>query len=124
MIIYDYKTGAVPTRPQVAHFDKQLPLEAAIAELGGFAGLPATPVSGLGYIGLGSTKSRILDVTETLATETLNGLRDLIRAYQNPKRGYTARARMERRTDISDFDHLSRRGEWDDSDPVHDGGAK
>ncbi len=124
LIIYDYKTGAVPTGPQVEHFDKQLPLEAAIAERGGFRGLPATDVSELGYIGLGSAKSRNLGMPEGLAGATLEGLKTLIRAYQNPDLGYTARARMERRTDISDYDHLSRLGEWDDSDPTAVTGAK
>ena len=31
-VIYDYKSGTPPSRPQILSFDKQLPLEAAMAE--------------------------------------------------------------------------------------------
>jgi len=119
LIIYDYKTGAVPSKAQIEHFDKQLPLEATMAERGAFEGLDPLPVSGLEYIGLGSGgKIQAVDISDDLVAEAWEGLRKLIRAYQTPSTGYTARARMEKRTDPSDYDHLSRRGEWEDSDPA------
>ncbi len=120
--IYDYKSGRFPTEREVRAFDKQLPLEAAIAESGGFQDLPAAAVIGLHYIGLSDTKSNGVGRTQSVAVEpglTLtmwNELRQLILAYQQPEKGYPARARMQKSDIESAYDHLSRRGEWEDSD--------
>ena len=52
LMIYDYKTGAPPTKQQIDHFDKQLLLVAAMAERGGLRAAwaargasPASPIS-------------------------------------------------------------------------------
>lgn len=120
LVIYDYKSGKVPTPAQVELFDKQLPLEAAMAEAGGFDQVPAEPAVALKYVGLGSTPEVVdIPIDGNLVAETLAGLRRLLRAYGQRETGYGARARMELRTDRSDYDHLSRRGEWDDSDPTN-----
>ncbi len=117
LIIYDYKSGSLPSKGQIEHFDKQLPLEGAMAERGGFAELEPRSVSGLEYIGLGSGgKTLSVTLSDDLINETWEGLRRLIRAFEWQNTGYTARARMEKRQDKSDYDHLSRLGEWDDSD--------
>lgn len=117
LIIYDYKTGAVPSKYQIIHFDKQLPLEGKMAEAGAFRDLEPAAVSALEYIGLGgSPKVHEIDISDDIINESWDGLRNLIRAYQSHDTGYTARARMEKRTDPSDYDHLSRRGEWEDRD--------
>ncbi|HRO15017.1 MAG TPA: PD-(D/E)XK nuclease family protein, partial [Paracoccus sp. (in: a-proteobacteria)] len=50
-VIYDYKSGVVPTEAQIAKFDKQLPLEAVMARRGAFG--PPMEVAGLCYIRLG-----------------------------------------------------------------------
>jgi len=117
LIIYDYKTGSVPSKLQVELFDKQLLLEAAMAEAGAFEGIDPAPVSSVAYIGISAPdKDRTIAIDDDRIARTWDGLRRLIAAYQSDQLGYTARARMERRTDPSDYDHLSRRGEWDDSD--------
>lgn len=117
LIVYDYKTGAIPTSKQVEHFDKQLPLQGKMIEEGAFADIDPGPLSGLEYIGLGNDlKILSLKLDDDLVNETWEGLRKLIRAYQQHETGYIARARMETRTSPSDYDHLSRRGEWDDTD--------
>ncbi len=117
LVIYDYKTGTLPTKGQIEHFDKQLPLEAAMAERGGFDGFDPADIAGLEYIGLGSAnKVFAVDISDDQINDAWEGLRNLIRAYQKPDMGYTARARMEKRSDQSDYDHLSRFGEWEDSD--------
>jgi ATP-dependent helicase/nuclease subunit B len=119
LVIYDYKTGAVPSKGQIEHFDKQLPLEGAIAQRGGFKGLEPADIAGLEYIGLGGGGAiTALEIDDGQIDAAWEGLRDLIRAYQRPGTGYTARARMEKRNDVSDYDHLSRLGEWQDSDPA------
>jgi len=116
VVIYDYKSGSVPSDAQVREFDKQLPLEGAIAQAGGFAELPPLTVSGLEYIGLGSgAKTSSVKMDDDLINQTWEELGKLIAAYRNGKVGYTARARMELHTDVSDYDHLSRFGEWEDS---------
>ncbi len=117
LIIYDYKSGTIPTKAQIKEFDKQLPLEAAIAESGGFQDVPAGPVSGLEYVGLGGdAKIQAVEMSEDLIEETWAGLARLIAAYRSGKTGYGSRTRIERRSDTGDYDHLARFGEWEDSD--------
>ena len=118
-VIYDYKTGTVPSKAQVVLFDKQLPLEGAIAQIGGFEGIPALDVAGLEYIGLGSGgKVQAQDLEDDLINETWAGLGRLLSAYRAGKVGYTSRARIEKLTDAGDYDHLARLGEWEDTDPA------
>ena len=50
LVIIDYKTGTVPSEHQVVTGRRpQLPLEALIAEAGGFKGIPAEEVAALAY---------------------------------------------------------------------------
>ena len=117
--IYDYKTGQPPTQKQIVRFDKQLPLEAAMAQMGGFDGLDKSVVQMIMYISLGrDTKTTVVDLSDDLVNKSWDGFRRLIRAYQSQSTGYTARSRMEKASDPSDYDHLSRRGEWADTDPA------
>ncbi len=121
-MIYDYKSGKPPSKGVIENFDKQLQLEAAIAEVGGFDDVKAAPVIGLEYIGLGASanetagKIQPIEMQDDLATKTWEELRALIAAYQHPEQGYSARARMQKDQDVSDYDYLSRRGEWEDSE--------
>ena len=119
--IYDYKSGAIPTKKQVKAYDKQLLLEALIAESGGFADLGPVPVAGVAYIGLGSddgTTALDLGDPDLDLAATAARFRDLIRAYDDPARGYTSRRAMERAGHAGDYDHLARFGEWDDGTPA------
>ena len=43
----------------------------------------------------------------------------LIDAYRDPDMGYTARNKMHKDAFGSDYDQLSRFGEWDASDTAH-----
>lgn len=117
--IYDYKSGKPPTERQVAHFDKQLPLEAAMVELGGFSRLDAAPVAGISYIQLGGEgRTEPRDFGPGQARETWQGFITLIGHYLRGERGFTARLAMERSDHASDYDHLSRHGEWDTTEPA------
>ncbi|MCP1167594.1 double-strand break repair protein AddB [Limimaricola litoreus] len=112
--IYDYKTGAPPTKSQQKTFEKQLLLEAAMAERGGFDKAGAGRVAGASYIGLagkGTTVDAPLD--EIPPAQVWAQLRELIARWQEPERGYSARMAMMSDKDRSDYDHLSRFGEWD-----------
>jgi ATP-dependent helicase/nuclease subunit B len=116
LAIYDYKTGTVPTLKQQAHFDKQLLLEAVIAEAGGFWQIDGAPVTQAAYIGLGSTpKFMPIQLEQSLIQETKSGLGDLIAKYQLRIQGYTSRRAVERNKFEGDYDHLARHGEWDDT---------
>jgi ATP-dependent helicase/nuclease subunit B len=113
--IYDYKSGGLPTDKQVRAFHLQLPLEAAMAEAGGFVGVPPGPVSHLELIGLGGGARRTIDPAGTEAV--VGKLARLLSHYLEPEAGFTARLRPQRIVFESDYDHLSRRGEWADGDP-------
>jgi double-strand break repair protein AddB len=118
--IHDYKTGSPPSANQQKHFDRQLPLLAAMAEAGAFGGLGPVRVGRVGYIGLGTDQvidERAFDPTE--AQETLAGLARLLSAYGERSRGYLSRRAVEReqgREGARDYDHLARYGEWEASE--------
>jgi RecB family exonuclease len=115
-IVYDYKTGSPPTRPQLTHFDKQLLLEAVMIEAGAFENLPAGVVSEVAHIGLGASPKFdpvSLDIGEVqkIRAEFL----ELISQYQRLDQGYTSRRAMAKMRFDGDYDHLARFGEWDET---------
>lgn len=118
--IYDYKSGKPPTDKQIAHFDKQLPLEAAMAAKGAFDALGPVEPAGIAFIQLGGegrTEPRSFDAA--FAQETWDGFVTLIGKYLRAERGFTARLAMEQSVHGSDYDHLSRLGEWSVTEPAH-----
>jgi inactivated superfamily I helicase/RecB family exonuclease len=116
--IYDYKSGTPPTPKQIQHFAKQLVLEGAIAEAGGFTDLPPGPAITLAYLGLtgakGGGETRDIDDPEAAVAEGWTRLAELIAAHDAPGQGYLARQRPAFIRYESDYDHLSRFGEWGD----------
>ena len=119
--LYDYKTGAIPSDPQIQAFAKQLPLEAAIAQAGGYEGLGAVAVVEMAHVSLGGGKGAgaakpVKDDPAALAAEAWAGLLRLMAAYARPDTGYPARARPKHIAYASDYDHLARYGEWEDGD--------
>lgn len=121
LVVLDYKTGTPPTGPQLENgFAPQLPLEALIAEAGGFEGVPAGEVAGLVYVGLGSkagfatvapNDKTIPDLRAFLA-KTRADFGGLIARYADPKTPYLSRPRMQYLKDEGDYDHLARVAEW------------
>jgi RecB family exonuclease len=116
LLIYDYKTGMPPNEKQQKHFDKQLLLEAVIADMGGFDDIDASPVSTVSYIGLTPQKEVTTDLTGADIVTVKNELLGLISAYNDRAQGYTSRRAMHMQRFAGDYDHLARFGEWDDSD--------
>lgn len=115
--IYDYKSGGLPSKKQAETFAVQLPLEGAIAHAGGFKDIAKGKVSHLELIGLGAGGKELpLDFSDEQIDEIWGRLQDLIQAFSSNTMGYTAHMRPEKIQYTSDFDHLSRFGEWQDGD--------
>lgn len=117
VMIYDYKSGTPPSEKQMARFDKQLILEAAMARRGGFDALGPAEVAGLRYIQLGGeglTHDRAYSAESE--AEAWHGFQRLIAAYLTGGTGFTAMNAPERTSYAGDYDHLARFGEWSLSD--------
>ena len=116
LLIYDYKTGRAPTEKEQKHFDKQLLIEAALAEIGGFTELDPARVSYAAFLSLGSG---FKEVPAPLADEppvrVWAELCDLVASYLAPAQGFTSRRLLQKDSDAGDYDHLARFGEWDRS---------
>jgi RecB family exonuclease len=117
VLIYDYKTGAVPTGPQQEKFDKQLLLEAAMVEKGAFTELGAKPVKTAAFIGVNPAMKVVeAPLKKQPVDQVWAELETLFANWQDLERGYTARLALFLKSDFSPYDHLSRYGEWDTSE--------
>lgn len=127
LVLIDYKTGKPPNKPEIAAgYAPQLPLEAAIANGGGFAQVPDHPVSQLLFWQLkggdiGGIETSAGDDAQDLAQAALEGLRGLVAAFDDPNTPYEARPYALMAPKYSDFGHLARIAEWASSD---DSGAE
>ncbi|KJZ19432.1 PD-(D/E)XK nuclease family protein [Loktanella sp. S4079] len=116
-LIYDYKTGVVPSEKQQENFDKQLLLEAAMVERGAFSDIGQKPVQAATFIGVNTTmKNSNAPLEKNPPSQVWAELETLFANWQQLDRGYTARIALFSKTDFSPYDHLSRFGEWDTSD--------
>ncbi len=116
VIIYDYKTGVVPTGPQQEKFDKQLLVEAAMVEKGAFRDLGTQHVKSAAFIGVNAAmKVQPAPLEKQPTDQVWADLETLFQNWLNPDRGYTARLALFSKSDISAYDHLARFGEWDTS---------
>jgi len=116
--VIDYKTGTAPTAKQVeAGWNPQLPLEAAMAQSGGFEGLDGGEVAQLIYMRLsggrqpGEERALKLDVAETVA-KSVAGVTKLLHRFEDPETPYLSQPRPQFLNRFGDFDHLARVKEW------------
>ncbi len=115
--IYDYKSGSGPSAAEARAFHLQLPLEAAIAAAGGFEGLGPGPALHLELLKFGKQGETLaLPADPAAIAATWARFTALIAHYLDPANGFPARLRPQRLTWASDYDHLSRKGEWADGD--------
>ncbi|QFT94957.1 PD-(D/E)XK nuclease superfamily protein [Roseovarius sp. THAF9] len=115
--IYDYKTGAPPSAKAQKAFEKQLLLEAALAERAGFGNLAPGPVARAVFIGLtGDPREVLAPLDEVPTGQTWAELSDLVARYLDPGQGYLSRRAMKTKDMAGDYDQLARFGEWDITD--------
>ncbi|MBO6883506.1 MAG: double-strand break repair protein AddB [Marivita sp.] len=117
--VYDYKTGTAPTKDQQLQFDVQLLVTAALILEGGFDAFSPRFVAEARYISLAGDGTEVpAPLGDCPPERVMEMLRSLIDAYRHPDTGYTARNRMHKDAFGSDYDQLSRYGEWTVSDPA------
>jgi len=117
LAILDFKTGTLPGRAEIEQgFAPQLPLEAVIAEAGGFDGVPAAKVEELAFwrLGAGGEAGKIVPVADVRAriNDALQGLARLIAWFDDERNPYLSRPRLEQSPRYSDYTHLARVEEW------------
>ena len=113
VMIYDYKSGKPPTDRQMASFDKQLILEAAMVRRAGFDAIGPAEVAGIRYIHLGGEgETHPRDHSPDLESENWDGFVRLIASYLSGEVGFAAMRAPEQMGYAGDYDHLSRYGEW------------
>jgi ATP-dependent helicase/nuclease subunit B len=119
--LIDYKSGQVPSIDQVkASFSPQLPLEAAIAQAGGFEGLGAVETGELIYIRTTGAETpgevRLVSSAQlpaaAAAARALDGLKALVRQYDDPAQAYLPSVARDFETKPRTYDHLARYREW------------
>lgn len=121
-VVIDYKSGQVPTNPQVqAGYAPQLPLEALILQEGGFNGVEAGKVEELAYWkikGSGKTpleikeiKIKDMDIGE-LIEATKQGVTKLVEYFYDESSCYISSPQMDGKVRYNDYEHFSRIREW------------
>ncbi len=119
--IIDYKTGNIPTAKRVAAgFAPQLPLEAWLAEVGGFDGLAASAVEDLIFWELKGgdpiqRQAKPIKDVEHAVWAAQDGLKRLVEAFQNIETPYLSNPRPNE-AGYGDYDHLARAKEWQGTD--------
>ncbi len=124
VVIYDYKTGRVPSQKHVDElFAPQLPLEAAIVAGDGFVPLGSRAVRGMHYIralgrGDGGEQQPAAKADPgDLAEKALADLVKLIERFDRADMPYEAKRRpgtaFTRIYDYDDYAHLARLAEWE-----------
>ena len=116
--IIDYKTGQLPSGTDISlGFAPQLPLEAAIAQAGGFSGVAEAPVSRLEFWQLsggeppGERRPAGKEI-QGLAEAALRGLTDLVTRFDDPETPYLSQPDPTHTPRWSDYTHLARVHEW------------
>ena len=119
--IIDYKAGQAPSNKQAQVYAKQLPLLGAMAKAGAFDAFEAETAAILTYVSLSGADDGGRNTEIDPDPEAMSGLIQLINAFQAEDEPFLARAAPEEITWASDYEHLSRFGEWSDRAPGDEG---
>lgn len=127
LVVIDYKTGRTPSKKQMrSGLAPQLPLEAAIAAQGGFAGVDAGEVAQLVTFRLSGgrepgKRSALDEDIGKVAADAVKGLTGLVRRFDDPMQPYLSQRRPMFQDRPGDYDHLARVREWRGADDGEDG---
>lgn len=119
--IIDYKTGSARTPKEVKlGYAPQLPIEALIAQKGGFSGIKAAEVQNLIYWQLGKGETIINENLAEILERNEQNIRELIALFDLPTTPYLCHPNPKHIPQYSDYEHLARVKEWsvqsDDND--------
>lgn len=121
--IIDYKTGSYRTdKEMVSGKAPQLPIEALIAERGGFPEVPPKKAESLRYWTFKREVCTTPEQTEEAINNTSKNLRELITAFDDENRPYLAKPVPSNKPIYSDYEHLSRYLEWSVKDDADENG--
>jgi ATP-dependent helicase/nuclease subunit B len=123
LAIYDYKTGAPPIQKRVDELHSpQLPLEALMAEQGGFGTVGKAPVSRLVYVRAsardegGEESDASNFAPAVIAAKAREELLALIETYSKLDTAYAVKRRpgpgFVKAYDYDEYEHLARVKEW------------
>jgi len=121
LIIVDFKTGSPPRDKEVATgLSQQMPLQALIAQKGGYEGVPAARVDQLHYVAFKAKPEAFsLGGKHNLPTEPAemaelaeSGLLRLIEAYREPSSKFLSAPRVKFVKYDNGYNLLARRAEW------------
>lgn len=119
LAVVDFKTGNPPSNKSInAGLEQQMPLQAVIAEAGGFESVPAKTVEALEYVAFKATPNAVhIESKERMLSELITdakaGLQTLLDGYANRDQPYLSVPRIQFISQYAgDFDHLARRAEW------------
>lgn len=117
--IIDYKTGRPPgTKEIITGFAPQLPLEAAMLAVGGFAPIPAgASVARLLHLSLnglaeGGGAHPVPGDADTLGADTLRQLAETLARFLSEDEPFRSMVATQQRGRYGDYDHLARVREW------------
>ncbi len=112
--VIDYKTGRARSLKEVkSGLAPQLPIEALIAQKGGFAGVAPKPAGKLMYWQLGKGKEIKIDAADSnILEETEQHIRELVTRYDFATTPYLCRPNPKWQPEYSDYEHLERVSEW------------
>ena len=116
--VFDYKTGAPPTKEQVrVGWSPQLTLEAAMLEAGAFRGVGVCKAEGAAYVGLkNGGKTTWLGWNDApfadMVADHRAQLANLLSQFRDPATPYPSRPYVAFVSGVGDYDHLARVKEW------------
>ncbi len=119
--IIDYKSGSVPTPKQVkSGLAPQLTLEGLIAKKGKFKDINSNELNDVMFLTVGGNDKGVASVSLSKSGVILDevslaeqGLLRLLADFQDPSKFYMPRHNLQQTNDVSDYDHLSRKLEWE-----------
>lgn len=110
--IIDYKTGQARSAKEIKHsYAPQLPIEAIIAEKGGFPGIDKAEVESLMYWQLGRKETGIFENVQEVLQNTYDRIVELVSLFDFETTPYISKPNPKYAPKYSDYEQLSRMNE-------------